>query len=114
MNRGKSPELHFNVGEFPQHLRWSKSSVAVQLAPVIPVWLILLAMLRHYRRIDELQRLQFLQSMSLTAAIMAGIAWSYPAIQRAFELRAPLQMWELHGALIFVVISALITKIRAR
>ncbi|HXC54293.1 MAG TPA: hypothetical protein VNU97_03280 [Rhizomicrobium sp.] len=86
--------------------------VLVQLAPIVPVWLMLLAMLRHYLRIDELQRLQFLQAMALTAGILAGIAWSYPAVQRAFALSAPLEMWEVHASILFVVISALMTKIR--
>ncbi len=87
--------------------------IAVQLLPVIPVWLLPLVMLRHYLRIDELQRLQLLQSLSLTAGIMAGIAWSWPSVQRAFSLSATNGMWEVHFSILFVLISALMTRVRS-
>jgi hypothetical protein len=88
---------------------------AVQLAPIVPVWLLPLVMLRHYLRIDELQRLQFLQSIALTGGIMAGLAWSWPSVQRAFALQPPLGgMWEVHFSILFVVISAVLPRLRAR
>lgn len=86
---------------------------AVQLAPVVPVWLLLLTVLRHYLRIDELERLKFLQSMALSAGLIAGIAWSWPAIRRAFDLQPELPgMWEVYFSVLFVVVSAFMTKIR--
>ena len=81
----------------------------------MPVWLLPLVMLRHYLRIDELQRLQFLQSIALTGGIMAGLAWSWPSVQRAFALQPPLGgMWEVHFSILFVVISAVLPRLRAR
>ncbi|MBS0470336.1 MAG: hypothetical protein JSR60_04630 [Proteobacteria bacterium] len=86
---------------------------AVQLMPVIPVWLLLLSFLRHYLRIDELQRLMFLQSIALTAGLIVGIAWSWPAIRRAFGLQPELPgMWEIYFSVLFVAVSAFMTKIR--
>jgi hypothetical protein len=87
---------------------------AIQLAPIVPVWLILWTMVRHYLRIDELQRLQFLQAISLTAGVMIGIAWSWPALQRAFALKSPLGgMWEVPGSILYVMITALVIRLRA-
>lgn len=87
---------------------------AVQLAPIVPVWLLPLVMFRHYLRIDELQRLQFLQSLALTGGLMAGLAWSWPSVQRAFALQPPLGgMWEVNFSILFVVISAFLPKLRA-
>jgi hypothetical protein len=88
--------------------------VAVQLIPIMPVWLLLWVMVRHYRRIDELQRLRFLQAVSLTAGILAGVAWSWPSLQRAFGLEQPMGgMWEVYFSVVFVVVSALVPKLRA-
>lgn len=89
------------------------ANTLVQLLPVPAVWLLLLVMLRHYLRIDELQRLQFLQSIALTAGILVGVAWSWPALHRAFGWEmSDNGMWEVHFSVVFVVISALLTKIR--
>jgi len=87
--------------------------VFVQLLPVPAVWLLPLVMLRHYLRIDELQRLQFLQSIALTGGILAGVAWSWPSLHRAFGWDATDNgMWEVHFSVVFVVISALVTRMR--
>jgi hypothetical protein len=88
-------------------------ATAVQLLPVIPVWLLLLTFLRHYLRIDELERLKYLQSIALSAGLIAGIAWSWPSIRRAFGLQPELPgMWEVYFSVLFVVVSAFMTKIR--
>lgn len=84
----------------------------VQLLPILPVWLLLLVMYRHYRRIDELQRLQYVQSIAITAGIMIGAAWSWPSLQRAFHFQMQPGMWEVHFSVIFVVVSALVGKLR--
>ncbi len=58
----------------------------IGLAPIIPIWLILLACVRHYWRIDEYQRLVFLQIISLSAGILFCFHVSYPIAQRVFGL----------------------------
>jgi hypothetical protein len=89
------------------------ANTLVQLLPVPAVWLLLLVMLRHYLRIDELQRLQFLQSIALTAGILVGVAWSWPALHRAFGWEmSDNGMWEVYFSVVFIVISALLTKFR--
>lgn len=88
--------------------------IIVQLLPVPAVWLLPLVMYRYYRRIDELQRLMFLQSIALTFGILVGIAWSWPSLHQAFGwVPAGNGMWEVHFSIVFVVISALLTRLRA-
>jgi drug/metabolite transporter (DMT)-like permease len=88
---------------------------AIQLAPVVPVWLIPWAMLRHYLRIDEFQRLQFLQAIALTAGVLAGVAWTLPFLRRAFGWdTAANGMWEVYFSVIYVVATVLVTVLRVR
>jgi hypothetical protein len=95
------------------HLAPGTLNTLVQLLPVPAVWLLLLVMLRHYLRIDELQRLQFLQSIALTAGILVGVAWSWPALHRAFGWEVSDNgLWEVNFSVVFVVISALLSKAR--
>jgi len=88
--------------------------IVVQLLPVPAVWLLPLAMLRHYRRIDEFERLLFLQAVALTAGILAGIAWSLPSLHSAFGWNsAENGMWEVYFSGVFVAATALV-NVRAR
>ncbi|MEI9990732.1 MAG: hypothetical protein WDM86_11900 [Rhizomicrobium sp.] len=83
----------------------------LDLLPVPGVWLLLFVILRHYRRIDEFQRLQFLKAVSLTGGIMAGIAWSWPSLHKAFGLVvADSGMWEVTFSILFVVITTVLAR----
>ena len=82
------------------------------LAPIVPVWLILLASVRHYLRIDEYQRLIFLQIVSLSTGILFCIHWSYPAAQKAFSL-PPLPGLEWPFAAVVLLVSAWLSRHRA-
>ncbi len=90
--------------------------ILLDLLPVPAVWLLLFVMLRYYWRIDEFQRLQFLKSVSLTGGIMAGIAWSWPSLHKAFGWSAADSgMWEVYFSILFVVITAILARpMRAR
>ncbi|MBL6937546.1 MAG: hypothetical protein ISS15_14595 [Alphaproteobacteria bacterium] len=95
--------------------RGTTAYTLIQLLPIPAVWLLPLAMLRHYLRLDELQRLKLLQSISLTAGILAGAAWSLPALHSAFGWTATDDgMWEVWFSVVFVVITALVQQLRAR
>jgi hypothetical protein len=97
------------------HLAPGPLGTVVELLPVGAVWLLLLTMYRHYRRIDELQRLKFLQSIALTAGVLLGFVWSWPSLQHAFGWELPgWSMLHVHFSIVFVVISALLTKVRAQ
>src|SRR3569832_2615062 len=77
----------------------------VQLLPVPAVWLLPFAMLRHYWRLDELQQLKLLQSISLTAGNQIGVAWSLPALSKAFGWPASNEgCWDVSYSVLFVVV----------
>jgi hypothetical protein len=51
--------------------------VAIKLAPILPVYLIALAVWRHYRRIDEYARLKLLEALALAGGFTALISTTY-------------------------------------
>ena len=51
--------------------------VAIKIMPIVPVYLIALAVWRHYRRIDEYARLKLLESLALAGGFTAIIATTY-------------------------------------
>ncbi len=50
---------------------------AIKLMPVVPVYLMALAVWRHYRRIDEYARLKLLESLALAGGFTALAATTY-------------------------------------
>jgi hypothetical protein len=50
---------------------------AIKLMPVLPIWLCFLAVLRHYRRIDEYERLQLLKTLAIAFGITSCTLVSY-------------------------------------
>jgi hypothetical protein len=51
--------------------------------PIIPIWGMLLVIVRHYRRIDELQRLKLLENVAIAAGITACLVTSYSLLEDA-------------------------------
>jgi hypothetical protein len=84
--------------------------IAARLAPVVPIWLILVVAIRHYLRIDELERLQFLQAASLAAGATICISWSYPLVREAFGWQPLSNQWPMHFWLLFALSSTLLKR----
>ena len=82
------------------------------LAPIVPVWLILGASVRHYFRIDEYQRQVFLQIISLSTGILFCIHWSYPIAQKVFDL-LPSSGIEWPFSAVILIVSAWFSRHRA-
>jgi hypothetical protein len=85
---------------------------AVMLLPVVPIWLMLGAIVRHYQRIDEYQRFQLLRTVSLSAGIALCLGASYAFAARAFVL-PPLTVdwtWMIMAACWFA--ATLLTRAR--
>jgi hypothetical protein len=59
----------------------------VMLLPILPVWGMLAAVVRFYRQVDEYQRLELLQSVSIAAGVSACLFCSYPFAADAFGLK---------------------------
>lgn len=99
--------------------KWLSQQVAgqtvspVQLLPIIPIWLIIVVSLRYYLRIDEFQRLKFLQAVALTAGITLGLHWSWPSIQAAFGPHMAEPDLSIPFALVYVVVTAALLKVRS-
>ena len=60
---------------------------AVMLLPALPIWGMFAAVVRFYRRVDEYQRLELLQSVSIAAGVSACLFCSYPFAADAFGLK---------------------------
>jgi hypothetical protein len=60
---------------------------AVMLLPALPIWGMFAAVFRFYRRVDEYQRLELLQSVSIAAGVSACLFCSYPFAADAFGLK---------------------------
>jgi quinol-cytochrome oxidoreductase complex cytochrome b subunit len=77
----------------------------VALLPIIPVWLMLWASIRYYFRVDEYQRLRFVQAAALSAGILFCLDWSYPYAQTVFGLPPQPEIVSWHFSIIFVVVT---------
>ena len=97
--------LHLAPGSWPDTLE--------KLLPLIPIWLLLVAMVRHYFRIDELQRLKFLQAFALSAGIVCCAYWSYEHLRKFFVLPEYPGDWTMPFALGFALLSVVLAKLPA-
>ena len=92
----REPWIHLRPG--------SPEQILAELAPIVPIWLIFLAFIRHYFRLDEYQRPKFLQTVSLSAGLLVFAYWSYPYAQKALGLPPPpeLMTWPLTVTIMLV------------
>jgi len=91
-------------------------SIMLQLLPLVPVWLILVACLRHYFRIDEFQRLRFLQAIALSSGITLCLSWSYPFVRTVVDLPPQAPDQSIPFAIVFMVVTLVLNlrSLRAR
>ena len=57
--------------------------IAAKLVPIIPIWLMLVAVWRHYLRIDEFERLKFLETVAIAFGIGSCAIVSYAFLEDA-------------------------------
>ena len=55
----------------------------IKLLPVLPIWLAFLAVVRHYRRIDEYERLKLLKTLAIAFGITSCSLVSYSFLMDA-------------------------------
>jgi hypothetical protein len=63
------------------HTDGAVTAAAIKLLPAVPIWLLAFVLFRHYRRIDEFQRLRFLENLALAGGLTAIVAVSYDFFQ---------------------------------
>jgi hypothetical protein len=72
------------------------------IAPAIPVILAVWAIARHFRRMDEFQRLRSLESLSIAAAVTAGWTFTYGFLELGgFPKISMFWVWPSMGAVWF-------------
>ncbi len=86
---------------------------AFALIPIVPVWLMLLASIRHYRRIDEYQRQVFLKIVALSTGILFCLHWSYPYVQRVFDVPPFPDILSWPFTAVFLLVTAWFSRHRA-
>lgn len=72
------------------HTDGAMTAAAIKLLPAVPIWLLAFVLFRHYRRIDEFQRLKFLENLAVAGGVTAIAAVSYDFLQDAGAPRAEL------------------------
>ena len=80
-------------------------SLTLKLLPIGPIWLILAVGIRHYFRIDEFQRLRFLQAMALSGGITICLFWTYAIAQPVLRWPSAPQDYSIHFSIVFIVVT---------
>jgi hypothetical protein len=71
----------------------------VLISPMIPLALAIWAIARHFRRVDEFVRLRSLESLSLAAAVTAGLSLTYGFLESAGYPKLSMGLvWPVMGA----------------
>jgi len=71
---------------------------AILISPGIPVFLMVWAFARQFRRLDEFVRMRSLESLAIAAAITAGLALTYGFLESAgFPKLSMFWVWSVMG-----------------
>ena len=65
------------------HHTGSAMALALAALPVVPVWLMFLAVVRHYRRIDEMAKIMLLRNIAFSTGIATCLIISYSLLMDA-------------------------------
>jgi hypothetical protein len=63
------------------HTSGETLAVLIKIMPAVPVWLMLWVVWRHYRRIDEFDRLQFLQTLAISFGVGSCLLVTYTFLE---------------------------------
>jgi hypothetical protein len=58
-------------------------ALGAKLVPIVPIWLMLAAVWRHYLRIDEFERLKFLETVAIAFGVGSCAIVSYAFLEDA-------------------------------
>ena len=72
----------------------------IEVSPMIPTLLVVWAVIRGIRRLDEYQRLRQLESIAIAFGITASAAFTYGFLENAgYPLLSMFTVWEVMGLL---------------
>jgi hypothetical protein len=100
----------------PALLRGTSAEVLRDLiivAPIVPIWLMLVVVWRYYRRIDEFAQRRLLEILAISFGVAACIITSYPFLMDLGLPRLGV-MWAWPVMAVCWVAGALIVRVRDR
>ncbi len=65
------------------HTESAGLALAIKLLPIVPIWLLLGVVWRHYRRIDEFEQHKFLVTLAVSFGIGSCVIMSYSFLMDA-------------------------------
>jgi hypothetical protein len=96
--------LLFSSIHFGRPMTDSLLRTVVLASPIAGFGLMLLAIARHLRRIDEYLRQRLLETFALAAAITAGVTFTYGFLETAgFPRLSMFTVWPIMGIAWFIV-----------
>ena len=63
-----------------QDRAWHLFAIAL---PIVPIWLMLIVIVRFYHRVDELEKKKLLENVAIAAGVMACLVTSYALLEDA-------------------------------
>ena len=100
-------------GRFADTVSDPRERLALLAMPIVPIWLALLAVVRHYRRIDEMAKLVLVRNLALAAGLTACTVLSYGLLTDAGFAPLPVSFaWPIMAA--FWGLSTAVSEWRAR
>jgi len=80
----------------PMEAGWERTLLL--LTPAIPVFLMVWAIARHFRRMDEYMRMRSLESLAVATAVTAGLGVTYGFLESAgFPKLSMFWVWGVMG-----------------
>ena len=79
--------------------------------PVVPIWLMLVVVIRYYRHVDELEKQKLLENVAIAAGVMACLTTSYAVLEDAGLPRLALT-WAWPTLAICLLAAMGITRLR--
>ena len=79
--------------------------------PVVPIWLMLVVVIRYYRPVDELETQKLLENVAIAAGVMACLTTSYAVLEDAGLPRLALT-WAWPTLAICLLAAMGITRLR--
>ena len=92
------------VHQFGFHMHEGLVRTMVLVSPMVPVLLVVWAVVRQIRRVDEYQRLQALENIAIAASVTVGWTFTYGFLENAgFPRLSMFTVWEVMGTVWAVV-----------
>jgi len=96
-----------------EHMQAGLARTLVVVSPMIPFLLMLAALVRHFRRVDEYVRLQALENIVIAAGVTAGWTFTYGFLEGVgFPKLSMFTVWPVMGAVwaVLAIVRSLVRR----